>query len=175
VASASRDCRFRLTDAARRGTLYLVPSEPPNRDRDERERKRIERIVPEIVKRLVETGVESLVESPDTVRQWANELRLPKELLGLILAHADEARSEIYKVVVREIRDFLDRANLADEITRVLTGVTLEVKTQVRFVPNESKPGRVRPSAHATASVGRTDPSEDSERTAMNDTSEPED
>lgn len=156
-----------------------MPSEPPNRDRDEgeRERKRIERLVPELVKRLVETGVEKLVDSPDAVRQWANDLRLPKELLGVILAHADEARAEIYKVMVREIRDFLERANLADEITRVLTGVTLEVKTQVRFVPNDSKAGRLRPSAHATASVSRTDSETDAAdetRSATNASTDPE-
>ena len=153
-----------------------MSSEPPNRERDdrERERKRLERLVPELVKRLVEAGVEKLVDSPDTVRQWANELRLPKELLNAILAHADEARSEIYRVLVKEIREFLERANLADEITRVLTGVTLEVKTQVRFVPKESKPGRVRPSAHAAAIVSRVDPEDSSERDATSETPDPE-
>jgi hypothetical protein len=118
--------------------------------------------------------MEKLVESPDAVRQWANERRLPKELLSAILAHTEEARAEIYRAVVREIRDFLERANLADEITRVLTGVTLEVKTQVRFVPNESKPGRLRPSAHATASVSRVESEEPSERNAANETIDPE-
>jgi hypothetical protein len=118
--------------------------------------------------------VEKLVDSPDTVRQWANELRLPKEMLNAILAHTEDARAEIYRAVVREIRDFLERANLADEITRVLTGVTLEVKTQVRFVPNESKPGRLRPSAHATASVNRVESDETAGRSAANETPDPE-
>jgi len=153
-----------------------VSSESPNRDREEpeRETRRVERLVPELVKRLVETGMEKLLDSPETVRQWANELRLPKELLNAILAHAEEAKSEISKVVVREIRDFLGRTNLADEITRVLTGVTLEVKTQVRFVPNESKPGRLRPSAHATASVGRSESDGRDGRSGTNDTADPE-
>ncbi len=129
-----------------------VPSDaPPNRDREERERGRIERLIPELVKRLVETGVERLADSPEAVRQWANELRLPKELLNAILTHVEDAKSEIFKVVVREVREFLERANLADEISRVLTGVTLEVKTQVRFVPNEAKSGRLQPAAQASA------------------------
>lgn len=118
--------------------------------------------------------MEKLLDSPDTVRQWANELRLPKELLNAVLTHAEEAKSEISKVVVREIRDFLGRTNLADEITRVLTGVTLEVKTQLRFVPNESKPGRLRPSAHATASVGRSESDGRDGRSGTNDTADPE-
>lgn len=135
-----------------------MPSDtPPSRDREdpEREKRRRERLVPELVKRLVENGVERLADSPEAVRQWANELRLPKELLNIILNHVEDAKSEIFGVVVREVREFLERANLADEITRVLTGVTLEVKTQVRFVPNDAKSGRLEPTAKASASVVR--------------------
>jgi len=145
----------------------LVPSDAPtSRDRDEREREkgRIERLIPELVKRLVENGVERLADSPETVRQWANELRLPKELLNAILAHIEDAKSEIFSVVVREVREFLERANLADEISRVLTGVTLEVKTQVRFVPNEARSGRLQPSAKASASVARDNVETESEK-----------
>ena len=138
---------------------------PPSYEKDDRERdkRRVERLIPELVKRLVETGVERLIESPEAVRQWANEKRLPKELLNGILTHADDVKSEIYRVVVREVRGVLERANLADEITRVLTGVTLEVRTQVRFVPNEVKPG-LQPSAQASASVSQVEPSGDSVR-----------
>ncbi len=99
--------------------------------------------------------MERLADSPETVRQWANERRLPKELLNAILNHVEEAKSEIFNVVVREVREFLERANLADEISRVLTGVTLEVKTQVRFVPNDAKSGRLQPAAKASVSVVR--------------------
>lgn len=144
-----------------------VPSEaPPNRDREDREREkgRIERLIPELVKRLVESGVERLADSPETVRHWANELRLPKELLNAILSHVEDAKSEIFKVVVREVREFLERANLADELSRVLTGVTLEVKTQVRFVPNEAKSGRLQPAAKASVAVTRDEPELDSDR-----------
>ncbi len=179
-----REGRFRL------GGLTLVPidgglaarhaqsvsSEPPlNRDRDDREHEKrpIERLIPELVKRLVEAGVEKLADSPEAVRHWANELRLPKELLNALLAHVEDAKSEIYKVVVREVREFLEKANMADELTRVLTGVTLEVKTQVRFVPNDAKPGRLRPSAAATVSLGH-DASDDPDRRGTSSSMEPQ-
>lgn len=150
---------------------------PPNRDKEEREhdKRRFERLLPELVKRLVETGVEKLADSPETVRQWANELRLPKELLSALLAHVEDAKSEVYKVVVREVREFLERANLADELTRVLTGVTLEVKTQVRFVPNDAKAGRVKPAANATVSLSHDEPESGTERTEASNVAFPED
>ena len=139
---------------------------PPSRDREDgdRDKRRIERLIPELVKRLIENGVERLADSPETVRQWANELRLPKELLNVILTHAEDAKSEIFTVIVREVREFLERANLADEITRVLTGVTLEVKTQVRFVPNDAKSGRLQPAAKASVSVVQDNSETESEK-----------
>jgi len=143
-----------------------VPSETPPKEKDEpeREKGRLERLVPELVKRLVESGVERLADSPDAVRQWANERKLPKELLNAILTHVEDAKSEIFNVVVREVRDFLERANLADEISRVLTGVTLEVKTQVRFVPNEARSGRLQPAAKSSVAVVRDNPETESEK-----------
>jgi hypothetical protein len=149
-----------------RHAQHVSSDTPPNRDRDDREhdKKRIERLIPVLVKRLVETGVEKLADSPETVRQWANELRLPKELLNVLLAHVEDAKSGVYKVVVREVREFLAKTTLADELTRVLTGVTLEVKTQVRFVPNDANPGRLRPSADATVSFDHDEPDTSADR-----------
>jgi hypothetical protein len=103
-----------------------MPAEaPPHPDRDEPEpeKRRLERLIPELVKRFVGSG---------------NDLRLPKEVMAALGTHVDEVKSEVYKVVVREVREFLQQANFANEVARVLTGLTLEVKTQVRFVPNDA-------------------------------------
>jgi hypothetical protein len=145
-----------------------VPSDaPPNVEREDRERERgrIERLIPELVKRFVESGVERLAESPETVRHWASDLRLPKEVLAVVLSHVEDAKSEIFNVVVREVREFLERANLADEISRVLTGVTLEVKTQVRFVPNEARSSRLHSAVKSGGSPSSNEPEVDAERT----------
>lgn len=119
------------------------PSHP--RERDDRERSRLERIVPELVKKLVDVGVEKLAEGPENLRQLLSEMKLPKEAVVLLLAQLDETKRDVAKVLARELREFLERASLADELTKLLSGLTLEVKTQVRFVPNASATGRPRP------------------------------
>lgn len=112
---------------------------PPERDEKERERRRLERLLPEIIKRLIETGYEKISEGPENVRQFVSELKLPKEALSLILAQLDDTKNGLYRVVAREIRDFLEHSNLAEELSKALTTLSFEIRTEVRFVPNEAK------------------------------------
>jgi len=121
-----------------------VQSDPPpasERTERERARKRLERLLPYLIKRAFETGFEKLAEAPENARNLLNEMKLPKEVLSLILAQLDETKSGLYRVVARETRDFLEQTNIAEELARVLTALSFEVKTEVRFIPNDSRLG----------------------------------
>jgi hypothetical protein len=112
----------------------LPPADP--------ERKRLfERAVPELVKRLieraVESGVEKLSEQPENLKNLVGELKLPKEVLGDIYGHIDDTKNGLYRVVAKEIRDVLEHTQFADEIAKVLTKLSFEIKTEIRFVPND--------------------------------------
>lgn len=84
-----------------------------------------------------------------------SELKLPKEALALILSQLDETKVGLYRVVAKEIRDFLEHTNFADELVKVLTMVSFELKTEVRFIPNDSRGGGV-PGVRAKVRVKRT-------------------
>lgn len=132
---------------------------PPSAERPDSERehhRRLERILPEIIKRIIETGYEKISEGPENVRQFVSDLKLPKEALSLILAQLDETKNGLYRVVAREVRDFLDHTNFADEFAKVLTTLSFEIKTEVRFIPNDSRLGAT-PNVKAKARVKRRD------------------
>ncbi|HEX6278160.1 MAG TPA: hypothetical protein VFZ53_34180 [Polyangiaceae bacterium] len=123
----------------------------------ESERRPLERIVPEIIKRIIEAGIEKLSEGPENVRKVVGDLKLPKEALGAVLAQLDETKSGIYRVVAREVRDVLERTNFADELTRALTAVSFEIRTSVRFVPNDTG-DRASPEVRHKVSVKKSTP-----------------
>lgn len=133
------------------------PSEPrePRADGD-RERRRLERILPELIKRLLETGLEKLADAPEKAQHLVSELRVPKEFLALLFAQFEETKNGLYRVVAREVRDFLEHTNFADELARVLTTLSFEIKTEVRFIPNDSRLG-ASPDVRARARVKRSD------------------
>ncbi|MCU0690734.1 MAG: hypothetical protein MUF54_04970 [Polyangiaceae bacterium] len=107
-------------------------------DRDADRKRFAERLVPELIKRFVDAGVGKLSEQPENLRHFVQELRLPKEIASYLFAQIDETKSGLYRVVAREIRDFLEHTNIADEVTRALTKLSFEIRTEIRFVPNDS-------------------------------------
>jgi hypothetical protein len=135
-----------------------VASERPPFDREdtERERSRVERILPEVIKRILEGGYERLAEAPENVREFVREMKLPKEVLALMFAQIDETKNGLYRVVAKEIRDFLEQTNLAEELAKVLTTLSFEVKTEVRFIPNDARPGGApKPDVRSRVAVRR--------------------
>ena len=114
---------------------------PPASERDETEpdRRRLERILPEVIKRILEAGYVKLAEGPENVREFVREMKLPKEVLALILGQLDETKNGLYRVVAKEIRGFLQQNNLGEEIARALSHLSVEIKTEIRFVPTESE------------------------------------
>lgn len=134
---------------------------PPSSDRvedKERERRRLERILPELIKRIVEAGYEKISEGPENVRHFVSEMKLPKEALALIFAQLDETKNGLYRVVAKEIRDFLEHTNLAEEMAKVLTTLSFEVKTEVRFIPNDSRLGVPRPDVRSRVRIKKDKP-----------------
>lgn len=99
--------------------------------------KAVDGIVPDIFKRSMLTGVGNLLLSEDGLRAMLLEKNLPKEAVGLILSQADVMRREILRIISREIRVFLENMDFGGEIAKILTAISFEIKTEIRFVPND--------------------------------------
>ena len=96
-------------------------------------------LVPEVVKRALDAGLETIGRAETRrILGRVNELKLPRDLARYFLAQVDETKNALLSVFAREVREFLEHTDLAQELRRALTSVTLEVKTQVRFIPNEA-------------------------------------
>jgi len=137
-----------------------VPPAPAPEQRDaDRARRRLERLLPHLIKRVLESGLDKLGEAPENVRHLVSEMRLPKEILMLVLSQLDETKNGLYRVAAKEIRDFLEHTNFAEEMARVLTTLSFEIKTEVRFIPNDSRLGAT-PDLRARVRVKKNEPAE---------------
>jgi len=102
-------------------------------------RGRLEGVIPELIKRALEIGVEKATEAPDNLKHYINDLQLPKEIANYLLSQVDETKNGLFRVVAKEMRDFLEHANLSVEMQKLLTTVQFEVNTTIRFRPNDGK------------------------------------
>lgn len=97
-------------------------------------------MVKRVIERAVESGVEKLTElteRPESLRNFVSDLRLPKEIIADVYAQIDDTKNGLYRVVAKEIRDVLEHTAIAEEIAKVLTKLSFEIKTEIRFVPND--------------------------------------
>jgi len=106
-------------------------------DRDERGpgRRRLDSVIPEILKRAVEKSVER---APDNLRNFFSELKVPKEIVQVILSQIDDSKNDLFRIVAKEVRDFLEHTNFTGELEKLLTTVQFEVNTTIRFRPNSN-------------------------------------
>lgn len=121
----------------------------------ESRRKRLEGVIPELIKRAVVAGVERATEAPDSLKHFVGDLKLPKEIASYIFSQIDETKNGLFRVVAKEMRDFLEHTNIATEMQKMLTSLQFEVSTTIRFKPNG-------PAANTNAG-GNAESSEDDE------------
>lgn len=106
---------------------------------DDHRRRRLESVIPEIIKRAVEIGVVKASEAPDNLKEFVGGIKLPREVASYVFSQVEETKNGIFRVVAKEIRDFLDHANLGTEMQRMLTTVQFEINTTIRFKPSEGR------------------------------------
>lgn len=128
------------------------PESEPEPEPDRRRRK-LERMLPEILKRAIEkgleTGIGTLSNSGEAIRDMLgdNVKHVPKELVGYVFSQVDETKNAIVRVVAGEVRDFLSATDLAQELQKALTSLSFEIRTEIRFIPNDA--GGVKPEVKA--------------------------
>jgi hypothetical protein len=178
------------------------PSESERPPGAQRERKLFESKLPGLIRRGIEKGIEAGVntfeksletgrETTDAVREVLSEVKiprdvasavgkalqeakLPREIAGAVFNQIDETKNDVLRIVAKEVRDFLDATDLASEIKAALTSLSFEVRTEIRFIPNDAGVG-VKPDVKSKTRVKRVDSKADRRKGRGNDGSSSED
>ncbi|ADO72132.1 hypothetical protein [Stigmatella aurantiaca] len=116
-----------------------VPPDPLD-DAQHAEREGRPGFVPEFVRKAAVAGLGAIFMTEEGIRSLAGQLKLPKEMLGHIVSQAEKTKDEIGRVLTEEIRRFLQSEKLREEFLKLISGMTLEVKAQIRLVPSDEKP-----------------------------------
>ena len=95
--------------------------------------------VPDFVRRMAWAGIGAVFMSEEGIRRLAGQLKLPKEALGFLLHQAEKTKDEIGKTVSDEVRKLLQSDRLRDELLRLIAGMTIEVRAEVKLVPDRVK------------------------------------
>lgn len=128
-------------DSATAGT-----EDPQEEQRDEaRLRGRLENLIPDVVRRTFYAGLGAVFTTEEGIRRLASELKLPKDLANSLIQQAATSKDELFRVVGRELRGFLETVNISGELQKLLTSLSFEIKTEIRFIPNDEAVGGIKP------------------------------
>lgn len=100
-------------------------------------RGRLESLIPNVIRRTVSTGVGAKQLTEDAIRSAIGDLKLPKEAVAYLIELADNTKREVVRVAAREFREFLESARFNEEVAKLLTQLSFEVRTEIRFIPND--------------------------------------
>jgi hypothetical protein len=137
----------------------------PGEGEEEKIRARLlQGVIPELVKRTFFAGLGAVFTTEEGIRKVVSEFSLPKDVATFLVAQAQGTKDELFRVVASELRGWLEKLNIQQELTRLLTTLSLEVKTEVRFIPNDQ--ALVKPEIKRKVSIKRSSAEEGAKTSA---------
>lgn len=135
--------------------------DPPDR-LTETIRQKLEQLVPDLVKKTFAAGMGAVFTTEEGIRRVVGGAResLP-EVAGYLASSADGAKDKVFEIIARETREFLSNLNLTEEIAKILTTLSFEIKTEIRFIPNSERFGGAEPDVKASVRLKRNDGDKD--------------
>lgn len=116
-------------------------------------RRRLETFVPELVRKTFAAGLGAAFATEEGIRKITKEIPQAKDVVDYVASTAGSTKDDVMRVMARETREFLQTVNLSEEIAKMLTMLSFEVKTEIRFIPNDEKFGGVEPDVKAKVRV----------------------
>lgn len=124
---------------------------------DDREGSR-PRAVSDLFRKVIVSGVGALFMTEDGIRSLVKELKLPKEVIGAVMAQADRTKGEVVRVVGTEVRSFLESTRMREDLLDLLTQLRLEVRAEVGIKRRDEESKVFEPAVKAKVKVQRDKP-----------------
>ena len=136
------------------GAAEPQPPSPAEGPAGEEQEGFIRQVIPDLLRRTVYAGMAAVFSTDEGIRRIVSELKLPREVANYLIQQAGNSKDELFKIVAREVRGFLESMNVSGELTKLLTSLSFEVKTEIRFIPNDEAMG-VKPDVRRRVAVKR--------------------
>lgn len=124
----------------------------PSDSEGARARKGVQFLV-DMARRTIAQSADAKQVTEDVVKAIVGEMKLPREIGNVVLQQADQIKNEVVRVVGGEVRNFLHEANLGEELAKILTSLSFEVRMEVRFIPNDEA---LKPNVRSRVAVKST-------------------
>jgi len=89
------------------------------------------------IKDVFTVGVGAAFMTEDAVRNYLSELKVPKEILNLLLQSASKSKDEITNRVSKEIINLVQKVDFAKEISKFAEGHKFKISAEIEIIKKE--------------------------------------
>ncbi len=93
--------------------------------------------ITDFIKRALVAGIGVLFMTEEGIRSLLGELKLPKEAVQFVVGQVAKTKEDLFRVLAKELRAFLESADISGQLRKLLSQTALQVEAKVRFVPLE--------------------------------------
>lgn len=126
------------------------------RDTTSGEDERGGRRMSDTVRKALASGFRSVRASEEKLRGLVGDA-MPKELVTYIKGAVDNGRDEIVRIIGVQTKRFLEGLDVGGEVAKILTALSFEIRTEIRFIPNDQK---IKPSIKTSIRPKKVTPKE---------------
>jgi len=87
----------------------------------------------DLIKGAISTGVKTVFTSEEGLRSAISDF-VPKEVSAYVKTQVDGVKKELYSTLVSQFSTFLERLDLGKEVRKALSGMRVEIKTEITFI-----------------------------------------
>jgi hypothetical protein len=89
------------------------------------------------LKKILTTGISAVLMSEEGVRQYVQDLKLPKDALGTLIKGIAKSKEEIVTRVGTEFSKLVEKIDLVEEMTKFLRDNKIKISAEIEFAQKE--------------------------------------
>jgi len=86
----------------------------------------------DILRKLFETGLGVAFWTEENIREFLSDIKLPGDAKKFIVDQAKRRKSELTDILSAEIKNFLNKINVHEELQKALAGLIIDVNATLR-------------------------------------------
>jgi len=90
--------------------------------------------ITEAIKKLFAAGVSGALLSEEVIRSYVSDLKLPKEIIQLLLQNAQKSKDEITQRVGREIIGIVQKIDWVTELSKFAENHKFKISAEIEIV-----------------------------------------
>lgn len=89
--------------------------------------------ITDAIKKIFTAGVSGALLSEDVLRSYLSDLKLPKELMQILLQSAQKSKEEVTSKISREVTHMLSKIDWVEAGSKFLEGHKVSIKMDLEF------------------------------------------